>query len=160
MTNRDERFAGDTGQVGGIEGVTFGVLIFVLGILAVANVWGVIDAKAAASAAAREGARAIVETRQPNRDAALDEARAVVDETLRGYGRSLGTRGRFVPETVDFRRCGRVTVRVEYDVPLLAIPIIGGHGNGFTAVGRHSEIVDPFRSGIADRSACPDELTP
>lgn len=154
------RCRGDDGQVGGIEGVTFGFLVFVLGILVVANAWGVIDAKAAASAAAREATRSIVESRASSRADAISHAEQVADETLRGYGRSLGERGHFVAEQVDFRRCGRVTIRVEYDVPLLAIPIIGGTGNGFTAVGRHSEIVDPYRSGIADRSLCPADLQP
>lgn len=150
----------DAGQIGGVEGVTFGVLIFVFGILVVANAWGVIDAKAAASAAAREATRSVVETTQPSAEIALADAEAVADETLRGYGRSLGDRGRFVAEQIDLRRCGRVTMRVEYDVPLVAVPIIGGKGHGFTAVGRHSEIIDPYRSGLADRTACPPELRP
>ena len=154
------RAKGDAGQVAGVEGITFGVLIFVIGILAIANAWGVIDAKFAASAAAREAARAMVESTAPTREEAIESGRHTADETLRGYGRRLGARGRFVPETVDFRRCGRITVAVEYDVPLVALPIVGKHGHGFTAVGRHSEIVDPFRSGIADRSVCPPDLAP
>ena len=153
------RNRGDDGQIGGIEGVAFGVLIFVLGILVVANAWAVIDAKTAASAAAREAARSIVES-SGTRAEAIAEARAIADETLHGYGRSLGERGRFVPEQVDFRRCGRVAVRVEYDVPLVAVPVISQRTKGFTAVGRHAEIVDPFRSGLDDRSACPADLAP
>jgi hypothetical protein len=66
----------------------------------------------------------------------------------------------FVAEEADLRRCARVTLRVEYPVPLITLPFVGAHGHGFTAVGRHSEIVDPFRSGLADRSACPPALTP
>ena len=154
------RCRGEDGQIGGMEGVTFGLLVYVLGILVVANAWGVIDSKAAASAAAREAARSIVESRATSRAEAIADARVVADETLRGYGRHLGDRGRFVAEQVEFRRCGRVTISVEYDVPLIALPVIGGHGHGFTAVGRHSEIVDPFRSGLADSSTCPSELQP
>ena len=141
--------------------MTFGVLIFVLGVLVIANAWGVVDAKFAASAAAREAARAIVESAATTRDGAIAEGRQAADESLRGYGRSLdGERARFVADEVDFRRCGRVTVIVEYVVPLVALPIVGQRGNGFTARGRHSEIVDPFRSGLADTSTCPEDLRP
>jgi hypothetical protein len=51
-------------------------------------------------------------------------------------------------------------VRTEYPVPLLSLPIVGAHGHGFTAVGRHTEIVDPYRAGLDDRGACPEELAP
>ena len=50
------------GQVGGIEGLVFGVLVFVFGALLVANAWAVVDAKSAASVAAREAARVCVES--------------------------------------------------------------------------------------------------
>ncbi|MBA2283441.1 MAG: hypothetical protein H0W25_19710, partial [Acidimicrobiia bacterium] len=50
--HRDER-----GQMGGIEALPFGLLIFVVGALLVANAWAVIDAKLAVTAAAREAAR-------------------------------------------------------------------------------------------------------
>src|SRR5207248_1263005 len=60
---RDER-----GQIGGIEAVAFGVLVFVLGLLIVVNAWGVVDAKVAAAAAAHDAARAYVEA--PSREAA------------------------------------------------------------------------------------------
>lgn len=145
---------GDDGQVAGIEGVLFGFLLFVLGTLVIANAWAVIDAKAATSAAAREATRAIVESSATSAEDAIADARAIADETLRGYGRSLGERGRFVAEVVDFRRCGMVTIEVEYDVPFAALPIIGGDARLFTAVGRHSEIVDPYRSGLPGEAAC------
>ena len=56
------RARGDAGQVGGFEALPFGVLIFVLGALLVTNAWAVIDAKLAATAAAREAARVYVES--------------------------------------------------------------------------------------------------
>ena len=40
----------------------FGVLIFVVGSLLIANAWAVVDAKLATTAAAREAARAYVES--------------------------------------------------------------------------------------------------
>ncbi|HVM10172.1 MAG TPA: hypothetical protein VM345_17030 [Acidimicrobiales bacterium] len=148
------RCRGDAGQIAGAEAVLFGVLLFAIGSLIIANAWGVLDARAASTAAAREAVRTIVESRRTTAEAAVADARAVADETLRGYGRSLGGRGRFVPERVDFRRCGEVTIRVEYDVPLIVLPIAGGRGRGFTAVGRHTEIVDPYRSGVPGTATC------
>ncbi|MGV3758684.1 MAG: hypothetical protein ACO1PW_03960 [Actinomycetota bacterium] len=48
---------GDRGQVAGIEAIPFGLLIFVLGGLLLANAWAVVDAKLATDAAAREAVR-------------------------------------------------------------------------------------------------------
>ena len=149
----------EDGQVGGVEGVVFGVLVFVLGTLLVANAWGVIDAKSSASAAAREATRAFVESSAGSADAAFAEADAAARETIEGYGRDPAKLV-VVPEAASLRRCARVTIRTEYPVPLISLPIIGRHGHGFTAVGRHSEIVDPFKAGLADRDACPPDLRP
>lgn len=148
MSSRD-----DSGQVAGIEGVAFGFLLFVIGALVIANAFAVIDAKAAASAAAREATRSIVESSAATAEEAVDEARRIASETMAGYGRDLDERGRFLPERVDFRRCGRVAIAVEYDVPFAALPVVGG-GRLFTVVGRHSEIVDPYRSGLEGVAAC------
>jgi len=49
--------SGEAGQVGGLEAIAFGMLVLVLGVLIIGNSWGVIDAKGAASDAAREAAR-------------------------------------------------------------------------------------------------------
>ena len=47
-------------------------------------------------------------------------------------------------------RCVRVTYEVVYEVPALSLPFIGGYGSApFRVRSTHSEIVDPFRSGIA-----------
>ena len=154
-TSRRVNSRDESGQIAGIEGVAFGFLIFVVGALIIANGWALIDGKAAASAAAREATRSIVESDAATREEAVDDAVRIADETLRGYGRRLGERGRVVPEVVDFRRCGRVTIVVEYDVPFAALPIIGARGRMFTAVGRHSEIVDPYRTGLPGVATCP-----
>jgi hypothetical protein len=150
---------GDEGQVGGVEGLVFGVLVFVLGTLLVANAWGVVDAKMAAGSAAREATRAFVESDAASADAALAEADAVARRTIAGYGRDPA-KLEVVAETSSRRRCARVSFRTEYPVPLISLPVFGSHGHGFTAVGRHSEIVDPYRAGLGDRSACPAELRP
>jgi hypothetical protein len=150
---------GEDGQVGGVEGLVFGVLIFVLGTLLVANAWGVVDAKMAASSAAREATRAFVESDAPSAEVAFAESEAVAKRTIAGYGRDPGKLV-IVGEQTSLQRCARVTLRAEYPVPLLSLPLIGSHGHGFTAVGRHSEIVDPYRTGLADRGTCPPSLDP
>jgi hypothetical protein len=149
----------EVGQVGGVEGVLFGVVVFVLGTLLVANAWAVVDAKSAASAAAREATRAFVETTATSESTALAEAELAARETIEGYGRDPDELV-VVAEAMSLRRCGRVTIRTEYPVPLLSLPVLGRHGDGFTAVGRHSELVDPFKAGLADRDACPPDLRP
>ena len=91
---------------------------------------------------------------------ALAEAQLVAEEAIAGYGRNPA-RMELVPEAAVLERCARVTMRVEYPVPLITIPAIGRFGRGFVAVGRHSEVVDPFRSGLRDRAGtCPPELQP
>ena len=149
----------EDGQVGGVEGLVFGVLVFVIGTLIVANAWGVVDAKMAASSAAREATRAFVESSAPSAEDAFVEADAVARRVVAGYGRDPSKLA-VVPEATSLRRCARVTLRAEYPVPLLSLPLLGSHGRGFTAVGRHSEIIDPYRAGLDDRSACPPELQP
>ncbi len=141
-----------------MEGLFFGVAVFVLGTLVVANAWGVIDAKMAATASAREATRVFVESTS-TQAAAIADARLAAAEAIAGYGRDP-TRMVVVAESAELRRCARVTFRVEYPVPLITIPVLGRYGRGFTAVGRHSEVVDPFRSGLRERSACPAELAP
>lgn len=148
----------DAGQ-GGIEGLVFGVAVFVFGTLVVTNAWGVIDAKAAATAAVREATRSFVESSAGSTAAALAEAHAAGEEAIAGYGRDPQLM-ELVPEAAALERCARVTMRVEYPVPLVAIPAIGRVGRGFTATGRHSEIVDPLRSGLPDRGTCPRGLRP
>lgn len=144
---------GDDGQIGGMEGPVFGVLIFVFGTLVIANAWGVIDAKLAAASAAREATRTFVESRAGDTAAALDEAAAAASATITGYGRDPA-RMSLVAESAVLQRCARATFRVDYAVPLITIPVLGRYGRGFTASARHSEIVDPFRSGLGDTSAC------
>jgi len=148
----------DDGQVGGIEGLLFGVAVFALGSLFIANVWAVVDARFAAASAAREATRTFVESRGPL-DRALLESEEVAERTISGYGRDPHKMS-LVPEEAALRRCSRVTFRVEYPVPLVSIPLIGRYGRGFTASARHSEIVDPYRSGLRDRTSCPPSFEP
>lgn len=157
-TGPGRRLYGDGGQVGGIEAVVFGTLLFVIGTLVVANAWGLIDAKLAASAAAREATRTFVESRAATTEQALDDAEAAARGAIGGHGRDPA-RMSFVTEDAVLQRCARVAFRVEYPVPLVALPFLHA-GRGFTAVGRHSEIVDPYRSGLDGPADCSGSVAP
>lgn len=141
---RDER-----GVVGGFEVLPFGFLIFVAGTLLVANAWGIIDGKIAASGAAREAARAYVESTAADGQVALAEAEAAAEEAIVGHGRdpsrmTLSSSGPLV-----FERCAPATFVVTYEVPTITVPWIGGFGAGvFSTSARHSEVVDPFRDDV------------
>lgn len=141
----------EQGQVGGLEAVAFGVLVFVLGTLLVANAWGVVDAKLAATAAAREAVRSYVEADADlsARAAASDAAR----RALEGHGRTWD-RARIEVGGAPFGRCAQVTAVVRYQVPLVVVPGLGAHGRGLTVTGDHSEVVDPYRSGLDGEIRC------
>lgn len=150
MTYR-RRGRGDAGQVGGIEALPFGVLIFVLGTLLIANAWAVVDAKFATDAAARQAARTFVEAQDP--DAALDQAVDAGRATIAAHGRDPD---RAVVQPIGepvLVRCERATFEAVYEVPALSIPLIGGYGRApFTVRSAHSELVDPFRSGLTGQA--------
>lgn len=139
----------DRGAVAGIEVLPFALLLFVMGTLFIANVWAVVDAKLAVGAAAREVTRAYVEADDPAAAAAL--AQSVARETLVAHGRDDVDRVTIDPPELDapFGRCTRVTITVHYRVPALALPWLGGLGDGIDAVASHSEVIDPYRAGLA-----------
>lgn len=141
------RCRGDHGQVGGIEALPFGLLIFVAGALLIANAWAVVDAKFATDAAARQAARTFVEATDEGTalQTATDAARAAIE----GHGRDPD-RAEIAPVgAFALARCERATFEVAYDVPALSIPFIGGYGTApFRVRSSHSEVVDPFRSGL------------
>jgi len=138
------------GQVGGLEGLVFGVLVFVFGTLLVVNAWAVVDAKSAASAAAREATRAFVESSSAD-DA---EGRATEAAMLAFEGHGRGRDRAVVARTAGtLERCSRVVYEAAYVVPLLRVPVVGGLGRGFRVSARHSEVVDPYRSGLGSRAA-------
>lgn len=154
-TSRPGRVTGDTGMVGGLEVLPFGVLTFVVGALLVSNAWAVVDTKYMVTSAAREAVRAYVEA--PDETAARGRARDRADEVVRAHGRDPDTvtvdvaleRGR------DWSRCARAAATVRSQVPALRLPWIGGYGHSFEVSARHSEIVDPFRSGLPGAASCP-----
>lgn len=150
MTARSQ----EDGFVAGAEALIFGVLVFVIGTLIVVNAWSVVDAKFAASAAAREAARAVVESATGPEH--LEVARVAARRTLDGYGRpaapmtvtsvgpsELVTSG---PGPAGFRRCTEVGYEVEIRVP--AVAFIGSRTIGeFRVSSQHHELIDPYRSG-------------
>lgn len=144
MTGRRER-----GAVGGLEAIPFGLLVFVVAVLLVANAWAVVDAKLAVTAAAREAARTWVEgsgDAGPARDAAA--------EAVAGHGRDPDRLELDLSAPTGFGRCAPVVVRATYHVPALSLPWIGGFGDGFDVSARHSERVDPFRDDLEGGATC------
>ena len=144
------RWTDEHGAVGGIEVLPFAFLVFVAGTLLLADAWAVVQGKVAASAAAREATRAYVESGGPS-GTAEDEAVAAARAAMEGHG---GDPGRMHLEAVaplSFERCARATFEVRYSVATVNVPWIGAFGGGFvTTTARHSEVVDPYRSGVPD----------
>jgi len=144
-------------MVGGIEALPFGILVFVVGALLTVNAWAVIDAKLAVDAAARQATRTFVESEVGPSGSSLDAEQAAVDagllaldahgrdparatvglRTLQGSGGQTG-----------FTRCARAAFTASYRVPALTLPWIGGFGSGIEVSSSHSELVDPYRSGV------------
>lgn len=136
--------------MGGIEAITFGVLVFVGGILLAGSAWSVVDAKLATTAAAREAARLLVES--DDGAAATGAAHVAVRRVLAEHGRDPARAE--VVVTGSFRRCGTVRVEVSYPVPAVVLPGAGGVGPSYTVRARHAERMDPYRSGPAGEAAC------
>lgn len=153
-TRPGRRLRGDQGQVGGIEVLPFGVLVFVVGALVVTNAWGVVDAEVAADAAARQAVRTYVEA--PDDATGSAQARAVAATTLAGYGRRSDLMDLRIERDGEaaFGRCIPVTVEVDYPVPALRLPFVGGYGHAFDVHARHTERIDPYRSGVPGQATC------
>lgn len=136
------------GFVGGFEVLPFGLLVFVAGSLLITNAWAVIDGTTAASAAAREATRAYVEAPSAA-DAEADAVDAALD-AIDGHGRDRERATVRWTTGPSWERCARNTIVVEYEVPTLTVPFLGSFGAGvITTSGRHTEVVDPYRSGLA-----------
>mgnify|MGYP000132380876 CR=1 FL=1 len=153
MNELIRRCKGDAGQVGGIEVLPFGFLIFVSVTLLLVNAWGVIDAKLATTSASREAVRAFVEASDLADAVTAAELRAT--KTLEAYGRSGNRTGvNALVLNEGYSRCARIKLTVTYDVPALAIPFIGGFGDAITVQSTSTELIDPFRDGIPGVATC------
>ena len=135
----------ESGQAG-VTALPLGLLTFVVVVLLVANAWAVVDAKIAVSAAAREATRAYVET--PPGDDPMARAEAAARQALQGAGRDPA-RMELQPLQAALTRCAVVRLEARYPIAAVTVPWIGGYGSGFTAAARHTEVVDPFRTGLA-----------
>lgn len=140
----------EAGQVAGIEVLPMALLVFVVGSLLLANAWAVIDAKMAASAAAREAARTYAELpADASATVGWARAEAAAGDAFAAYEvPAARTRVRPVGEPVALR-CARIVVEARVDVPVISLPWIGGFGDGLSVRARHSELVDPYRSGLS-----------
>jgi len=144
----------EAGQVAGLEIVPLSLLIFVAGALLLANAWAVIDAKMVASAAASRAARAYAETPAGfDSGRAWSQAAAAGAETFAAAGLPTERVGLTPAVEPGPLRCARVVVEAWVEVPRLVVPWLGGFGRGLDVHARHSELVDPFRSGL-DGAGC------
>jgi hypothetical protein len=142
---------GEEGFAGGVEGLIFGLLLFVVGTLLVASAWGVVDTKLATGSAAEEAARTYVES--AGADEAPVQAQSAADSVLAGFGRDP-SRAQVTSASGAFVRCGRITIRVSYPAPLLQLPFVGRVGHGLQVSSESSELVDPYRTGLAGTATC------
>lgn len=147
---------GDRGQVAGIEVLPFGLLIFIAGALLLTNIWGVVDARFATDAAAREATRYVVEAARSDvaPSTVVAGATDIARQTLDDHGRPAAATVTIEPDAAAFTRCQRIRVTVRSEVPAIRIPFIGGFGDPFDIVATHSELIDPTRSGVAGRADC------
>jgi hypothetical protein len=138
----------ERGVVGGFEILPFGFLVFVAGSLLLTNAWAVIDGTIAASAAAREATRAYVEAASAGDASSAATGAALA--TMQGHGHDPDRAEVLWPDGATWGRCERTTIQVRYRVPTLTVPFLGAFGDGFIETsGSHSEVVDPYRSGLA-----------
>lgn len=145
----------DRGQVGGIEVVPFSILVFVVGSLLVLNAWAVVDVRSAVDAATREAVRTFVEA--PDAATATTRADAAARAAVSGYGRDPGKLDIRPPDlgpSGTFERCAPVTITASYPVPIVSLPFVGGRGDGFRVTASHTEVVDPYRSGLDATGSC------
>lgn len=150
MKKRFAKACRDERGIGGIEGLAFGVLVFVFGMLVVVNAWGVIDAKLAVNAASREAARALVEAN--SLDDGQSSASAAANSAMAGHNRVLDDL--LIVGGSSFGRCQSVEVTAVTKVPRIAMPLIGSTGGTYVVSSTHNEIVDPYRSGLSGTANC------
>lgn len=142
----------ERGVVGGLEVLPFGILVFVVGSLLIANAWAVIDAKLATTAAAREAARSYVES--PSATTGADAATQAAEEAISSYGRDAARLRLELEQEGGFARCSRATFVASYEIPAISLPFGIGFGGPIEVRTRHSEIIDPLRSGLPPEGSC------
>jgi hypothetical protein len=151
---RRSRWSAEAGLAAGAEALVLGMLVFVVGTLVAVTTWAAIDTRFATAAAAREGARAAATT--PPGEGPLAAAEAAVVAALEGHGLDPGRAELELhgPVGASLERCQEVSVTVTYRLDAVRIPVIDVTALGFDVNGRHTEVVDPFRSGLAVGGSC------
>jgi hypothetical protein len=143
----------DAGFAGGFAGLLFGLAIFVIGTLLAAYGWSVVETKAAASAAAREAARSYIQAASAT--AGMDAARRSALAALAGRV-SDPNKASVALQSGALGRCQRITISVSYPAPAVQLPLVRTIGplGGGTVRATHSELVDPYRTGISGSAQC------
>jgi len=141
----------ERGQIGGVEALSFGVLILVLGVLGLESAWAVVDTKVAAASAAREASRSFVES--DGSATAWAAAARRGREAFAGHGRDPAAID--LPHPGDaFGRCGPVTVTATTTVDLPKLPGIRAAVRRVQVRASHTEVVDPYRAGVRRGRSC------
>ena len=137
----------------GFEVLPFLVLVFMVGALMFAQSWAVLDAKMATTSAARQATRTFVE--QPGRSSVAGaRSQAVKAGTAALTANKLVGESAVAPAgTLSLQRCARVTFEATHRVPALRLPLLTNADPIFVR-SQHSEVVDPFRSGLTGRANC------
>ena len=132
----------DSGAVAGAEILLFGALVFVALFLVFAQAWRIYEAEAAATAGARQATRTYVDS---DGGSVADATNAGLEALVQlGHHHGAIT----VHAASGFVRCGVVVAEATVVVPELPLPLVGSL-LGHTAAARHSELIDPLRSGLA-----------
>ena len=145
------RLRGQSGQVGGIEAVPFGLLVLVVGVLVLAHTWAVVDAKFVTAASAREATRAYVEA--PTAARAQDDAQQSAAAAAAATGRSLD--GLDHEPGGRFGRCTPARFVAALSVPAFGLPWRPDRPTA-TVRSSHQELVDPYRDGLPGLADCED----
>lgn len=153
----------EDGFIAGADTLIVGTLVFVTGLVIIINTWSLMDSKFAVDAAARETVRYLAEAPVGLSNEAMENhARDIANATMAGHGKDPAVTVIQVdlPSMAQVRtRCARITVSVTQKVPTMRVPFVGSSafGNLWSVTSDHTEIVDPFRSGLAGAAACTDE---
>ncbi len=137
---RQSRRRNDRGQVAGIETLAFGVLVFVIGTLIATNAWSIVTTRTSGQAIAREYLRAYTDERS-----APDALRAGRRTALLVADRRGVPAGRLTIDDPDrFGPCQMARVRVEIEVPLVRLPLLGEVGQTTVTI-ESDERIEPYR---------------
>ncbi len=144
--------SGESGVVG-FEVLPFLVLVFMVGSLMFAQFWAVLDAKMVTTAGVRQAVRTFVE--QPGKSSVSQaRSRAIqAGEDVISANNLSGESAVRAVGSFSLRRCARATFEATHQVPALRLPL-GTSSAPISVRSQHSELVDPFRSGLSGRANC------